>query len=119
MPNRTLSETELEHAWQLIEHVRQRIEELAGGDRELLFALRRKVYKELTYDERGKPAHRKRLKALKREEQNGLCPLCGDPLPEKYCVIDRFNAADGYTLENTRLIHTKCDTEVQSGRGYA
>ena len=85
----------------------------------MLFALRRKVYKELTYDERGKPSHRKRLKALKREEQGGLCPLCGEPLPATYCVLDRYRAVDGYTLENTRLIHQRCDTEVQSERGYA
>ena len=118
MPNRTLSEAELEQARELIERVRLRIDELAGGDPELLFALRRKVYKELTYDERDKPAQRKRLKALKRDEQDGLCPLCGEPFPETYCAIDRFDAAQGYTPENTRLIHTECDTDVQSGRGY-
>lgn len=119
MPNRNLSESELEIAWALIDHIRQQLDELAAGDRELLFALRRKIYKELTYDERGKPSHRYKLKTLKRAAQEGLCSICGKPLPETYCVLDRLNAVDGYTPENTRLIHTDCDVEVQSGRGYA
>ena len=42
---------------------------------ELLFAYRRKVYKELICDKRDKPMKRRRLKALKRQEQNGLCAL--------------------------------------------
>jgi hypothetical protein len=84
-----------------------------------LFALRRKVYKELTYDERDKPSVRKKLKAQKRKEQNGICPACEKPLPATYCVLDRFNAADGYTAENTRLICQPCDITIQSGRGYA
>ena len=119
MPNRNLTEVELKKAWKLIESVRKRLGTLAGGDSELLFALRRKVYKELTYDERGKPAFRNKLKASKREEQGNICPLCGKKLPIKDSILDRFNAADGYTPENTRLIHRKCDEEVQSTRGYA
>ena len=46
--------------------MRARLTALAAGDMELLFAFRRKVYKELTYDERGKPMARKRLKATLR-----------------------------------------------------
>jgi hypothetical protein len=45
---------------------------LFGEDRELLFAYRRKVYKELICDERDKPMVRRRLKSLKREEQGGI-----------------------------------------------
>lgn len=119
MPNRNLSKAELEKVWALIRSVRKRLTKLADGDPDLLFAMRRKVYKELTYDERGKPAARKKLKALKREEQDNTCPLCGQDLPDTYCVLDRLNAADGYTEENTRLIHQKCDRIVQSDRRYA
>ncbi len=118
MPNRTLSESELASAWALIGHIRERLDALAHDDSDLLFALRRKVYKELTYDERGKPAYRKRLKALKREEQGGRCTLCGEALPQTYCVLDRYNAAAGYTPENTRLLHAQCDADVQSQRKY-
>jgi len=35
--------------------VRQRLADLSGDDENLLWALRRKLFKELTYDERGKP----------------------------------------------------------------
>ncbi len=118
MPNRNLTETELKRAWNLIEQIPRQLEELAQGDAELLFAYRRKVYKQLTYDERGTPTHRRHLKAIKREEQNGICPLCGKPLPESYCVLDRIKAVDGYTPENTRLIHQHCDVDVQAERGY-
>jgi hypothetical protein len=36
-----------------------RLQALAAGDAELLFAYRRKVYKELTYGERGRPMMRR------------------------------------------------------------
>src|SRR5262245_14698758 len=113
MPNRRLSTVELEQARLLLTMVRAGLQRLAGNDAELLFAFRRKVYKELVYDERGKPMARRRLKAQQRELQNDSCPICSHPLPEKYCVLDRFHAADGYTLENTRLICPDCDVKTQ------
>jgi hypothetical protein len=119
MPNRRLTAKELAEANTLLEAVRARLFELAVGDTDLLFAYRRKVYKELIYDERDKPMVRRRLKSVKREEQAGVCPLCNNPLPEKYCVLDRFVAAAGYTTENTRLICQHCDVKTQAARGYA
>src|SRR5688572_5803230 len=101
MPNRRLTPAELSQAQLLLGTVRARLLELANGDPDLLFAYRRKVYKELIYDERDKPMVRRRLKAVKRREQEGICPVCLQPLPEKYCVLDRFVAASGYTAENT------------------
>jgi hypothetical protein len=92
---------------------------LSQGDKELLFAYRRKIFKELTYDERSKPIIRRNLKVQKRNEQRGLCAICGKELPEKYTVLDRLNAADGYTKQNTRLIHQECDVEHQTSKGYA
>jgi hypothetical protein len=99
--------------------IRAGLQKLAGDDADLLFALRRKVYKELTYDERDKPMVRRKLKAQKRAEQGGQCPACSQPLPDKYCVLDRFSAATGYTAENTRLICQACDIATQQSRGYA
>ncbi len=118
MPNRRLDADELALANDLLARIRSELTEFSGGDPELLFAFRRKIYKELTYDERDKPMVRRRLKARKRQEQGGLCPVCGEPLPETYAVLDRFNAADGYTAENTRLLHQHCDRKVQAQRGY-
>lgn len=55
MPNRQLTAEELIRANALLAEIRARLEALSDGDRELLFAYRRKVFKELTYDERESP----------------------------------------------------------------
>jgi hypothetical protein len=114
-----LTVAELAQAQVLLDSVRAQLLALSGGDPDLLFAYRRKLYKELTYDERDKPMVRRQLKAKKRREQNGVCPLCQKPLPQKYCVLDRFQAAAGYTAENTRLICQECDIQAQTAKGYA
>ena len=119
MANRMLTPDELEQARLLIADMRQKLVDLSGDDVELLFAFRRKLYKELSYGERNKPMFRRRLKLLKRKEQGGLCPLCNEPLPERGAVLDRTRAVDGYTAENTRLIHAACDVAHQASKGYA
>ena len=120
MPNRQLSAEEISQLFApLIDEVRDRIRELADGDDSLYWALRRKLYKELTYDERSKPTHGKKLKDLKRAEQDNKCAICEVSLPAKYIVLDRFEAMSGYTPENTRLLCQECDTSVQKERGYS
>ncbi len=119
MPNRQLTKKELEtFAYPLLRGVREQLKKLAKGKKDLHWALRRKLYKELIYDERGKPMQRRALKAAKRLEQNDLCAKCGKRLPVKGAVLDRFQAMDGYTPNNTRLLCPKCDTKVQEARGY-
>jgi hypothetical protein len=98
--------------------IRTRLDALSGGDFELLFAYRRKIAKELGYDERSKPMARRKLKTQKRRDQVGQCAICAGPLPEKYAVLDRLSAAAGYTSENTRLICECCNRKVQGERGY-
>jgi hypothetical protein len=119
MPNRQLSPDELKKARALLTCVRARLLKLSNGNKHLLFAYRRKIFKELMYDERSKPMARRRLKQIKREEQSGLCAICQKSLPETYVVLDRFKAVDGYTVKNTRLIHQDCDADTQRSRGYA
>ena len=120
MANRQLSADELKHlAAPLLESVRKRLLELSGGDSDLHFALRRKLAKELGYDERGKPMARKALKLAKRLQQNGLCALCRGPLPERGAVLDRLVAMLLYTPENTQLLCPACDSKVQQERNYA
>ncbi|MBI3779140.1 MAG: hypothetical protein HY274_09570 [Gammaproteobacteria bacterium] len=109
----------MKEAQTLLDEIRAKLKKLSRGNRELLFALRRKIYKELTYDERSKPMIRRKLKEQKRKEQKGFCAVCGKRLPEKYVVLDRLKAVDGYTKKNTRLICQECDVKVQSSRGYA
>lgn len=119
MPNRQLSSEELEKLFApLLSEIRKRIVSLSGGDKDLHWALRRKLFKELIYDERGKPMQRRKLKEMKRAEQDNKCPLCNGPLPTKYAVLDRIAAMKGYTQENTRLLCPVCDTQEQQKRGY-
>jgi hypothetical protein len=115
MPNRNLTSDELVKANSLLREIRVKLETLSGGDPELLFAFRRKVFKELTYDERSTPTVRKALKVLKRKEQHDLCE---QPLPKTHTVLDRKIASAGYTAENTELICQTCDTARQTERRY-
>jgi ribosomal protein L44E len=119
MANRRLTPDELVTANGLLNELRAKLANAAAGNAELHFALRRKIAKELTYDERSKPMERRRLKAQKRADQSGLCAVCSRLLPPSYTVLDRFEAAKGYTAENTRLICESCDRAVQQQRGYA
>jgi hypothetical protein len=98
--------------------VRVRLVDLSGGDKELLFAYRRKVYKELMHDERSKPMVRRRLKQLKMKEREGLCPLQRAPARARG-GSGPYRAVDGYTPEKTRLIHAACDVGHQAVKGYA
>src|SRR3981081_3975702 len=118
MPNRNLGVDELRRANELLRDIREQLTSLAGSDPLLLFAYRRKIVKELAYDERGKPGERGKLKALKWGQQHGKCSDCSDPLPLKYSELDRKNAADGYTVENTELVHAKCHQARQAAKGY-
>jgi hypothetical protein len=77
------------------------------------------VVKELGYDERSKPGVRAKLKAMKWGLQNGRGAECGGEMPLKYSELDRRNAADGYTIENTELVHAKCHQERQATKKYA
>jgi hypothetical protein len=119
MPNRQLTTEEIQTlAKPLLTEVRQRLIVLSGSDPALLWALRRKLFKELAYDERGKPMSRVALKKAKRREQKNLCALCGATLPLKGAILDRLEAMLGYTSENTRLLCPTCDTAVQTEKGY-
>lgn len=120
MPTRKLNEQELRMTNSLLEEVRQSIQKLSGNDSDLQFAIRRKIAKELSYDERGKPTQRKQLKLKMLRLQKGLCAKCGKPLPllARGAVLDRQNAMAGYAVENVRLICRACDDEIQESRSF-
>jgi len=118
MSNPLLTKEELAKANDLLNHVREEIARLAGGNPKLLFAYRRRVAKMLVYDERSGPNERRKLKIIKRKEQEGLCAECRRGLPKSYNVLDRFAAIDGYTVANTRLICEDCDQSIQVSRVY-
>lgn len=118
MPNRNLNDEELHQANSLLAQIRRRLTNLAHGDSLLLFAYRRKIAKELGYDERGKPAERRRLKAIKWGSQHGKCAHCGKKLDLNYSELDRKNAVDGYIVGNTELVHAKCHHARQAAKNY-
>jgi hypothetical protein len=119
MPNRQLTKDELQQCAELLSHIRSELNALSAGNKHVLFAYRRKVYKELMYDERGKPTQRRILKAQKRIEQDGKCAHCGKELGGGELDLHRIEAALGYTLENTRLVHRECHRKQQAERGFA
>jgi hypothetical protein len=119
LANRTLSSEELAQANVLLNDIRSKLDSLAQNDSDLRFAYRRKIYKELSYDERGKPSSRKSLKMLKWGLQNRSCAHCSQEMPLKYSELDRKNAAVGYTEENTELVHAACHHARQAAKGYA
>ena len=120
MPNPILTNEQRVTLFQpLFASVLERLTELSAGDPNLLFALRRKLAKELQYQERGTPQHRGLLKATKRGEQRGLCAICSQPLPEKDTILDRIHAPDGYTAANTRLVCRACDYAAQLAKNFS
>lgn len=121
MPHRRLDDAQRKIVAELLAQVRQQLSQLSSDDPELLFAYRRKLAKELIYDERSKPSYRHALKRRMRAHQNGMCAITEGgqhPLPDKYCVLDRFDAPKGYVFENVQLICEPCDRRIQQRRGY-
>lgn len=118
MPNRRLTSDELQKANLLLKSIRVLLNDLAGEDPALLFAYRRKIAKELGYDERGKPMLRKVLKLRKMIAQKGLCAECQNELPKRGAELDRINGMKGYTEENTRLVHHDCHVKSQEEKRF-
>lgn len=116
---RKLTESERKLAKKILENTRRRIVEMADGDTNLLWAVRRYVYIRLQHDERGNPTQRKILKLKKWVAQKGKCAMCGKKLPEKGAELDRIYPMKGYTLANTRLVCQKCHRTDQEKKGFA
>jgi len=68
--------------------------QLANGDSDVLWALRRKLAKELMYLERGTPMQRKLLKTMMWARQNRMCAILQQGLaaeelrarPNRHCA---------------------------------
>ncbi len=117
--NRRLSDAERVLGHEILERVRKLIEDSSKGDTALAWAIRRFVYVRLSNDERSTPMRRKMLKLNKMIVQKGLYAKCGKELPKRGSELDRINAMDGYTEENTRLVHHECHRESQEEKGFA
>ena len=103
----------------LFERVKADLYTLSSGDARVMWALRRKLAKELVYIERSTPKARNKLKALMWSKQNGNCALCGNPMQQKSSELDRFEAYPGYVESNVRLVHHECHNKDQADKGYA
>jgi hypothetical protein len=103
----------------LFERVKAELHALSDGDARLMWALRRKLAKELVYIERSTPAARNKLKALMWVKQSGNCALCSQPMPQKGSELDRTEAYLGYVESNVRLVPHECHINDQAGKGYA
>lgn len=119
MPNPRLTSEQLKTLFQpFFEKIKAELAELSGGEPKVLWALRRKIAKELVYLERGKPAERRKLQNLKYSLQNGRCAMCNEKLPERGGELDRFEAYLGYTEKNTRLVCHECHIADQKAKNF-
>jgi hypothetical protein len=108
MANRRLTNEERAGLAPLLDDVSSKLCELAGGDESLHWALRRRLWNQLQYDERLKPPYRAALKKKKRIEQAGLCNMCKSPLPKSHAVLDRYEAMGSrprYSRADARGLH--------------
>jgi hypothetical protein len=119
MPGIRLTPDQAAAANALLKYVRDQLKVMSSDDEQLHFSLRRRIYIRLSYDERGSPAHRKKLKERKWKEQRGKCASCSEDLPVSGAELDRLDAVAGYTPENTRLICHSCHRKQQAERGFA
>lgn len=113
-----MGKPEIEWVNEFLKEIIGKIDVKSEGDPELRFALRRKIYKELTYAERSRPMNRVRLKRETRALQSDICPGCKEPLPDSYTVLDRFEAVKGYVASNVRVLCETCDRRIQRERRY-
>jgi len=103
----------------LFERLKAELYALSRDDARLMWALRRKLAKELVYIERSTPAARNKLKALMWAKQGGNCALCSQPMLQKGSELDRTEAYLGYVESNVRLVHHDCHIKDQKDKGYS
>lgn len=103
----------------LFKRVKQDLQRASAGNKDVLWALRRKLAKELTYLERSTPMERRLLKALMYGKQNGKCAICKKGMERKNSELDRLDTVQGYIENNVRLVHHDCHIQDQAREGYA
>ena len=113
-----LPKEELAKVTPILDKLRLDLVEASGGNKEILFSMKRYVAIRLQYDERGKPAQRRKLHELKWKTQKGICALCPNELPIRGAELDRLIATEGYTEANTRLVHHECHRKTQEAKRF-
>lgn len=103
-----LNPAQTAQADELFARLKADLQTLANGDEDLLFNFRRKMYKELMYDERGTPLARQRLKKTMWKKQEGKCAVCGKELALEGSELERIYAPKGFVEDNVKLVHHEC-----------
>jgi len=116
-----LTDIQLAEVSKILDYVRSEITRIAGDNQKLAHHARRYISKRLEFDERGTPAQRNKVRMLLLAKQQGKCAECGEPLPAKEdSDLDRFESPEqGYSVENTRLIHRACHRKAQAAKNYS
>ena len=115
-----LTDEQREQAKAILDRTRDEISAAGAGDLLVEFSIRRYIQVRLSHDERGKPGDRKKLKMKLFDQQQGQCPLCSQPLTALLgAELHRKVAAEGYTPENTALVHPECHRKQQKERNYS
>lgn len=94
------------------------LQRVSGGNKDVIWALRRKLAKDLTYLERGTPTERKILKAVMWHKQKGKCAICKKRMELRNSELDRKVTVRGYIESNVRLVHHDCHIKDQARRGF-
>ena len=119
MANRTLTPAERAIAKKVFDSIEKKLANLAGKDKNLIFAFRRKISRSLIEKEKGTVAEHNRLKKEKWSENNGRCEYGKHKMPTlRGAVLHRHEAMRGYTARNTILICPKCHDEIHTKVGY-
>ena len=115
-----LSEAQRELAKAALNEVRARIDQIAGGEAAIAFAVRRYIYVRLSHDERSTPMQRRALKLKKFDQQRGICAICQEALSQiGHTHLHRADSVAGYTEENTSLVHGECHRKQQAAKNYS
>jgi hypothetical protein len=120
-----MTPAELIRAKEILDQARNNIREASASDPLAAFSIRRYVYKNLSYDERGTPASRTKLKLQKLLDQEGKCAYTDCPRPSHKMSkadepeLDRLDPVYGYTIENTVLVHHECHRMSQSKKRFS
>lgn len=83
MSNERMNKSQLETARRMLGEVRQQLVTAAQDDERFVFLLRRYSSKNLSYDERGNPQERTKLKLQKLIEQKAKCAYPKCPTPDR------------------------------------
>ena len=108
--NRRLSDVERVLGHEILDRVRQLIEDSSKGDTALAWALRRYVYVRLQNDERDTPMRRRMLKLNKMIAQKGLCAKRKGITKAR--LVTWPNQSDGWLHRGK---HAPCSSRVPSG----